>query len=511
MSKLSNRIWYGTFHRHEDVHQPSWLPILAWIGFLALVAAWRLRLPFVETEALEIHRAILDSLTEGQIWGRQALVGSFEFPPFATLALFVARGLGGWLGLPPGHLLVAFSQVWALFYFLRLPATLRGRVASGLLVFFLLLFNRETRHILYQVDPNWAMVVPAACGLYHFVLWCRSQSLRDIILLGVNCGLLVFAGPAGFLLGLIMLAAAATRILAQARRSNLPSDECRGVNLLAWAPALYFVALIFLANWLIMRDPGFFMRRLLHNLAYAQDIAQTRQTLHPTAMLSWLTGGGMLVALLKMRDQKHRPWAAAVAGGLLALILLRGGLDAIEYYPAGAAALTIMLALAGLLIPAWSFADTHLPNRQHPAWLPVESCLLAMVMILGVLAPAEPVPEPEVYAPPPPHRLEILATIDRRTPQTRIMIHGLQTPARFLDLREERFVARLDFDSQTIRQYARDEDFFYLLVPPDNGRYYSPGHPLAEIHRAGQPWLVLETIWPGNWQLWRVLPESEQL
>ncbi len=508
MSNLSHKIWYGSFHQGDDIHRPHLLPGLVWAVFLMAAATIRMRLPFLPAPSLEVHSAILESLTAGQIWGRQALVGSPEYPPLATLAMFAAQALARTLRLPTGQVLVALAQVWALFYLLRIPRQTVGRVLTAAIIVLLMIFHADARQTIYRVDPNWVVAIPAACGFYHFVLWCRSNSLRDIVLLGINCGLLAFAGPVGMLLAFLMLLVVSIRLLRPALDQQLPGHSTRGLHLLAWTPLLYSVGLIVLANWLIMGSPLFFIHRFWQNLALLENISLASTAWDALGSISWLVIGGLGMAVIELRHRCCRPWAAIVAVSLAGLFMMQIILNHISYYAPGSESLILILALAGILMPFWKLEmaeEVMRGNTEGAWWLTVEAGVIGLFMILGIAAPRAGLTSIDIFQPQPPERREIIRLIEKHTPETRAMVYGLQTPARFDDLQEQRFVARLEFDRATVAEYAEDEEYFYLLVPPNNGKFYSPSNPLADLHRRGRPWLVLEKNWPGDWQLWRVL------
>ena len=98
---------------------------------------------------------------------------------------------------------------------------------------------------------------------------------------------------------------------------------------------------------------------------------------------------------------------------------------------------------------------------------------------------------------------EITEYIDEFWPLSRVMLYGLRLPIRYPDSKEKRFVARLDYQEADLLQQAQDEQLHILVPPPDGIFYPAKGHPLADIHENGRPWLLLEKTW-GGWQLWRV-------
>ena len=500
MSRLATTIWYGRFHHPEDVHSPHLLPMLAWLALLLLLTALRLVLPFVEMPTTEIHTQILQSLVSGQIWGRQALVSSIEYPPLPTLALLFAEMLSNAIRFPTPHLLVAISQVWTLFYLLRIPRGWAGRCCTGAALAVILTVNPEAREVFYRVDPNWIIAVPAACAIYHFVIWCRQRSLRDVVLVAVNCGLLIFGGAAAISLALILLLLASFRVLAWKRRQIMPA-EVKGVRMLLWAPGAYAILLIFVANWLIMQNAGFFLRRCLSALA-TLDISPFLQGLAThLGAVSWLSLGAFGLFLLKLKSRRQRTIAVGLGASLLALLFTVSALTTLRLYAPGADILVLLLALCGILIPFYEMPQ----KRLFPATFGIELLIIALMIMTGALIPRPGVQPLSLDMPNAPARNEIIAAIDRYTPETRVMTYGVRAPAHYPDIVETRFLPKVDFRVKDLRFRAKSEEFLYILVPPNDGTFYTRTSALADIHEKGRPWLVLETVWPGGWQLWRVL------
>ena len=500
MSKLATTIWYGRFHNDEDVHQPYLLPILGWTAFLFLLAALRLQLPFVQPPVLEIHTRILDSLVAGQIWGRQALVSSIEYPTLPSLALFFARLPANLINFPVGHVMVAISQVWGLFYLLRIPRFWMSRTYTAITLALVLLVSAEARTVFYRVDPNWVLVIPVSCALYHFFLWCRQQSLRDLVLLGVNCGIMVFAGSAGIALALLILLLSCLRISMTASRDNTQA-QAKGTRLLLWTPSIYTMALVFLANWLIMQNGLFFLKRAGRAVAAAEIIPTSTLLTSELSATSWLTLGGLALCCLKLKNSKDRMVALGIGGGLLVMLVAGATLNSLHLYAPGAEILILLLTLCGILLPFLTMS----PKSNINLTFLLEVGIIAIFVTAGLVMPRKGFQNISLKMKKAPSRSAILAAVDKYTPQTRIAYYGFRVPAHYPDIKEERFLARVDFNVDTLRWRAKKEEYLYILIPPPDGTFYARESPLADIHAKGKPWLVLEKAWPGGWQLWRVL------
>jgi hypothetical protein len=505
MSTFGSRIWYGTFHDGAGLERPHLVPSLLWIAALLLLLSVRLLLPFAAVDTLVIHSRIADSLAAGQIWGRQAFVGSPEFPPLPTLALFFARRLGQWVGLPAGHALTVVCQIWVVFYLLRLPVRLVLRLLA-VAPLMLLSFSPECRTVVLGVDPNWVAAVPAACGLFHLLRWQQHDSLRDAVLVAVNCGFLALVGPAGICLGLVFLLTAVLNLrrVAESNDSAVP----QGVRLLLWTPFLYGLLLLFVANWLIMRNFVFFLQRILEAVT-----SLSPETFLPLAAAqcrsaSRVALGGILVSALYLRG-RLRVAAVGLIAGLLVLLGAQVLFGALHIFLPGADILVLVLGAAGLAFPCF---DT--PGSGTPWWRPVLAALM-IVATVGVTA-TRPRPEPAGQLSAlqtAPHPGMITSWVDRFWDRARVMVYGIHAPAFYLDLEERRFVARVDFHENTLLDRARDEQV-YVLIPPCDGTFYAARtSELADIHRHGRPWLLLEKTWPGGWQLGRcvIVPDNERV
>lgn len=136
--------------------------------------------------------------------------------------------------------------------------------------------------------------------------------------------------------------------------------------------------------------------------------------------------------------------------------------------------------------------------------------LLGVTALALIRAPGPASPWDTMLRSAPP-RAYLETWIDRRWDRSRIVICGLPGAAAYLDVREERFVAALDFHRQGFLDRARDE-LVHVLVPPDNALFYAPRRSaMARLHQNGADPLLLELQWDNGWQLWRsvVAPEGE--
>jgi hypothetical protein len=87
----------------------------------------------------------------------------------------------------------------------------------------------------------------------------------------------------------------------------------------------------------------------------------------------------------------------------------------------------------------------------------------------------------------------------------------VRLPALYHDALERRFVARMDYHEGLFVEQAQRE-VMHLLLPPPDGRFYPRGQNVfTNLHRNGDPLLLLETQWDSGWQLWRcvIFPDRE--
>lgn len=470
---------------------------LATVGLIAL----RMCLPFNSTDTMATHLRIVESLLQGQNWGRQALVGSAEFPTLPTLGLVVARLVGSMLRLRADHLLVAVAQVWSLCYFLR-TAVLSGRAACTVLCLGLALWAPDVRDVFLASDPNWVTVVPAASVFYHTACWHRTRSLRDAVVCAMNCGVLAFAGWVGAAFAVAVLAMMCHDLR---RFSIVAVSEQGGVKLLIWAPFCYCLFLWLLWNRLIMGDMFFGCRRLWL-AAVAADVdgvaSGVRESLRAQ---SFIIGGGILVLVLSLWSEAHGP-ATCLLAGLCVCVLTRSVLDALHVFSPGSTPLCLSVALMGLVTPV-----VVLEWRRHWWRLIVGLGVAAGVCAATGLRPAPACVEESAYMVPAPPAEAIASFIDRFWPGSRVLVYGVRAPAMYHDIEEKRFVGRLDFHAGLLLEQATDEQL-HLLVPPCEGTFYpTEGTALSSIHRRGESWLLLEKQWQSGWQLWRcVVPPPQE-
>lgn len=475
-------------------------------GVAVVMFIFLYRLPHFGTEAMAVHQAIVEALLSGNNWGRQALVGSLDYPILPSLGLLAAELLGRALSLSGPKLLLAFAQTWCLLYLFRAILRQRGWLfaPAGLLLALLL---PQLRHSFLLLDPNWVSAIPLASIFFHLVIWQSERGLRDLILTGVNCGLLALCGLFPAILGACIIVC--FYFAARHHPSNEPlpvapgstATISSGLRSLLWAPWAYGLFLWLLWNWLIMSDPFFSLRDLFAragstlasslNVQFSQSFPIVAALLIPLALVACCS---------RQKGVARSLLPAAVLIPLLAMLAAALGMP-----PTGLLPLATILTLTTLLL----IGMTSFPNRNMQIATYATGVL---ILILCIFGPSPATTSTRATAgTPAPSRQEILDFIDQFWPDSRIVLYGIRLPAVYPDPHEKRFLARVDYQETDFLRQSEDEQL-HLLVPPSDGVYYpAEKSPLAEIHSHGKPWLFLEKQWPNQWQLWRsVVPAQNE-
>lgn len=504
MPNISSTIWYGTFHEPEPGGTLHLRPALNWIVVLACFAAFRFLLPFRPTDADMVHSGIVDALANSLLWGRQSLIASFEFPTFVTICLMFAEQVAKILPTSGTRLLVVLAQTWTFFYLLRIPSSIRGRIVTTA-TFLALVTSAEFQAVFFRSDPNWISTVPIAGALYHLTRWQQYNALRDAILLAVCCGLLAFCGPSGLVCGLALLCVATLNIQRLPRLYD--TQNMKGVGLLLWAPLVYCLMLLLLANWLIMRDGFFPIRSLAPALSRDMLLALPRRIVGAGLRMPWICVGGLIISLCSVVGRR-RVAAEGLAAGLVALFLLEAVFGQTPVHVPGGYLIRMILGVSAVLFPGLFLFELFESSWQRNATI----ALTGATLFAGIAFPRrQALPDSDLLGTPPTMD-EVISLIDFYWQDARIAVFGTRAPAAFFDPDEKRFILRMDFYEDILLQQAMEEQL-YLLVPPNDGRFYAPASDLADIHEGGADWLLIEHAWRSGWQLWRCViydpPEEE--
>lgn len=490
-------------------------PLACWLATgLALVAIRMWGVPWADTDVLTVHRRAVESLLAGQNWGRQALFASLEYPPLTMLGALIGEWLGKLLRIDGGRLTVAVAQVWALLYAVRTPRGQRARLLGtlALAATFSLPFCAG---VLVRADPNWVLAVPAACVLFHLSRWELDTSLRDLVVLSISLGLLVFGGVVGLALSVSLLVAALFEV---ATHPSLPTDNRHGAAWLLTSPPVYCAALVLLFNWLIMGDPLVPFRQASSGIIASPTGGYT---FPHWALLVGLALFALNPAALVAR--RRFGLHSALLLTLLAVLAVQTLAANANLFPAGARcvlALAVAISAATALVarsgttprPDAPSANTHTtPPPPHPTqrqWRMAMACV-TLALTLGAFTSTPAHSQFDTALHPAPTPSAVGQTVDRTWAAGRVIICGVRTPAAFPDLTAERFLPSVDFQYNALLKRAETEQIHLLLPPPD---WRQPTGPMSpdNIRHEGATRFLLEAVWPGGWQLWRyVIPPKE--
>ena len=226
-------------------------------GLLAGVFWYHSRKVDVSQEAV-VRAGVARDLLAGLVEGRQGLIGSLKWPPLPTLLILpLVRipGLGGsGLGFP------VLNAVLSAFTVTLLNTWWKGFGMPRVVRFPLL--------VLYQLSPPvigavltgssvTVMLLMLTAGAYFLLHWLKTLDVRSLAYLGVLGGLAITTRYQAIVLVLVV----GFLILVHVRRRREPSFRT-GTLLAFLIPSIYTVLLWFIANWLIMADPLFFLRGL---------------------------------------------------------------------------------------------------------------------------------------------------------------------------------------------------------------------------------------------------------
>jgi len=498
MAGLGDRIWYGSAHAQEgggesDAHGQLWLLAVA----VALVGL-RLVLPFTAHETTHLYEQVVWALLHEQNWGRQALVAVLEYPPLPAVGVLMATPVAGLLHVPAAHLVVAVCEVWCLTYLVRLAGLYRSRrlryVLGPVLLAAMLVGPGALQDNLF-----WTEAVVMCSIIFHLCRWQQDESLRDLVVVALNCGMLVFCG----LMGLLFCAGILGTIWCFGSGKVV---RAKGGATLMLLPTLYALLLYPLFNWLVMGDFLFWIRRSLEMLNGPRVVMLLGQMHGPEL---WVLVA-MAMTCVSLFWAKWVPLYTRVA---LHLGLLAGCARAVakrsECYLGGEAMLLATLAVA--LVVFMLYHEQSGVRRLRQTLLLMGASLgffaacahfRATTTLSDMSHDVATVPSPQ----------EVVQLVDLYWERSRILVYDLRTAALFASAVPDRVWARLDFNEEYLRKQIKQEQF-HLLLPPNNGRYYPRNSgPLASIHERGRRWLFLEKEWPSGWQLWRCirpLPEPE--
>ncbi|NMA43325.1 MAG: hypothetical protein GX946_08070 [Oligosphaeraceae bacterium] len=479
------------FSRKQLIEVAFWLLITLLIYFFLLAD---------ESLALRRHLAIAQSILSGQLWGRQALVGSLEYAPLPSLILLIFAGPLKILPLSGTKLMVALAQAYCLSRLFKLQGLFGKNWQLPLLPVLLVLifFGWHDTFLFAKVDPGWITAAIYAGFFYHMCLWQHNQDLRHLVAGALFLGLLCLCGAGAIMIAFLSFFIA----LSEIRKKLNDKEKFAGVPTVLGMPLLYCFALLFIWNWLVM-DDVFFLLRDFCLRAGSMNCAALGESTLSQMLFFYLLGLLLLIIAALFSDQSMGLRLLQAIFLLLPLHFLfsRG----LQVHASGVAALSGLALL--LLFLVFSYSNFNTRTGENLAWTTMLALMLYGFCVFPRM-PAAPFQEEEPALVP---ATALCRYIDQFWPDSRIMLYGLPLASAYPDLTEQRFVARLDFHEELLREQAIDEQM-HLLIPPNDGHYYPRKHPiLADIHNRGRDWLLLEKQYYGGWQLWRCVtpPKGE--
>ena len=473
------------------------------------------------------HTAIVNALKAGNNWGRQALVGNTDYPALPTLLLLVSDTLCNVLSLvkvtlSPVILLASLSLAVMLAYLIRI-LLLVGRpqfIPIPLIAAFLIPVSRISLKI---AAPDLIVIMPLSAIVCHIIAWSMSKSIRSMVMAAAYNGILCLCGVPCAIAAIAMAIVFYIAVRKDLATNGQPYD---GMRSLLWSTAAYCLALWFLWNWLVMDNAFFGLSDIFMRLRCASKTISLLWSSSPLTLTALVFIAPLVILSTK---SNYATAAKCVLAQVIVLIVSSSFAKGLKLAQTGILPMAVFAIIAAFTLCAASEFTHKVPRT---------CCILALVLcvlfsyratrgarrsmelsggdtvcfelntsselLLGInwkesldlalFNPNQQAPTAE----------EITGYIDDFWPLSRVMLYGLRLPICYLDAAEKRFVARLDYQEEELLKQAQDEQL-HILVPPRDGIFYpAKGHPLADIHENGRPWLLLERTWRGGWQLWRV-------
>ncbi|HUW58699.1 MAG TPA: hypothetical protein VMZ92_18830 [Planctomycetota bacterium] len=235
-------------------------------GLLMVVFFYRVG---VSQEAV-VRAGVGSDLLAGLVEGRQGLIGSLKWPPLPTLLVlpFVRiPGLGG-----SGLAFPVLNAILSAFMLTLLNTWWKGFGIPRVVRYPLLALFQLSPPVIGAVltgSSVTVMLLMLTAGAYFLLHWLRTLDVRSLAYLGVLGGLSVVTRYQTFLLVILT----AVLIVVRIRRRREPAFRT-GTVLAFLIPGIYTVALWFIANWLIMADPAFFLRGLSTRARIAAEVTE---------------------------------------------------------------------------------------------------------------------------------------------------------------------------------------------------------------------------------------------
>lgn len=441
-------------------------PLLILIIFLIATVA-RLFFPVVMNDSMGFYSAASWAVIEHQNWGKQVLAGVLEYSPLPSSLMITLSPLSFFSALNIAAVALAISQAAVLSgLFLMLGEFIRRvwlRIVlamAGVCLLGVGVGGWIPGKYLAVADPFWILLFPLVVLMIFAARVGRIASLRPVLGYSLACGLLLFAGPAGIVIGVVSLV-----VLIAFGRKELKLEG--GTTLLALMSFIYGVILHLLFNLVIMGDWLFSIKRLI---PYFQSVgAPLFSSWRLAFVIVWA-----LVCLSSLFVMSKLPFFIRFTWGLgiscVPIFLIRrlgavfvGG----EYLVYGAVSVSLMLAIAVLMTKKGVGLKVGLFS------------LIVTVMFLvsvSVLRRYSLMHEPYLNAAHP-SREQITELIDEDWVGSRVLVFGARAASLYCVTEDEdpkvrdRFIGNVDFNIHVVFDHMEKEQL-HLLVPPDDGRFY---------------------------------------
>ena len=217
-----------------------------------------------------VRAAVGNDLVEGAMRGRQGLIGSLRWAPLPTLLALPFERLPG-LTLGPFAMCVVAAACYALLcaYLNSWWASLGLSAAMRIPILLALYLSPWVRNEIMAGTSTSLFVLLLVLSAGFFIDWWERHELRSLAYLSLTLGLGIVSQYQFVLIFFVILLGIIARILLRrvSRRTGPEGPETRkayaeGTLIIYITPSLYMAALWVMANWLIMKNAGFFLRGL---------------------------------------------------------------------------------------------------------------------------------------------------------------------------------------------------------------------------------------------------------
>ena len=460
-----------------------------------LFACGLYRLDHVSREAV-VYESVCRELLDNTTAGRQALVGSIWWPPFAVLARLPVSALFASVELPLSSLAVSALSGASL---LALCAVVLRWWGMGRRAYFVVGAVAGCPYFLESATDGSSATLTACLVVtvvFALLAWTRTRKLRYLMLQGFGMALVLGMGAEITLWLVLALAIMVIDLVAE----PIGRQQKEAVQILVITPACYVAALWVLMNWLIMGDALYFMRSLL---ADRSDWAISENGATKLAQGHAATAALAAVALLvgAVRGDRSAVFLGALALGplVLAVYLESRGL----LWNSGTLLLCqfVLVALCAGYLAASSAVRTN-GVRWLLAALPL---VLALVVAWPERANRAPGASADTFAAITADRNQWAPRIERhvlsRSRFSKVFVCGYDGFLFVRDKPRRVFLHALDFNFNKAREDYYGQRLYMLVRRPVGPSAMDSVHwKYGRIHALGSR----TTLWDGDWGDWRL-------